>query len=154
MPAIVNSVGFLPDTVTIVFTDRLSHQDRLEPTLTLSLTAEERAQTALRGYSDQGLPIALQLTRGTVLQEGDWLKARTGELIQILAKEEPVLTVSSLFPLALLQAAYHLGSRQVPLEITCTHLRILPDPRLRQLLEHRGLSITEDIAPFQPEAHI
>lgn len=140
--------------MTIVFTDRLSHQDRLEPILTLSLTSEERSQSVLRGYSDQGLPIALQLTKGTVLQEGDWLRAKTGELIQILAKEEPVLTVSSLFPLALLQAAYQLGSRRIPLEITCTHLRILPDPQLRQLLEHRGLSITEEVAPFQPEIQI
>lgn len=154
MTAIVISVGFLLYTVTIVFTDRLSHQDRLEPILTLSLTAEERTQTTLRGYCDQGLAIALQLTRGTILQEGDWLKAETGELIQILAKEEPVLTITSLFPLALLQAAYHLGSRRIPLEITSSHLRILPDPRLRQLLEHRGLSISEEIAPFQPEAYL
>jgi len=85
--------------VTIVFTDRLSHQDRLEPTSTLSLTAEERTQISLRGYSDQGLPIALKLARGTILQEGDWLRASTGELIQVLAKKESVLTITSLSPL-------------------------------------------------------
>jgi urease accessory protein len=137
--------------VTIVFTDRLSHQDRLEPTCTLSLTAEERTRSRLHGKSDQGTPIYLQLPRGLVLQEGDWLKAATGEVLQVLAKEEPVLTVTSLFPLALLQAAYHLGNRHVPMEITATYLRIAPDPVLRHLLEHRGLTIYDEMAPFQPE---
>jgi urease accessory protein len=144
----------LLDTVTIVFTDRLLPQDRLEPILTLSLTAKERAQCVLRGYADQGMSIAFQLPRGTVLQEGDWLRADSGELIQILAKEELVLTITSLFPLALLQASYYLGSRNIPLEITCNHLRILPDRKLRNLLEQRGLSITEEIAPFQPESNL
>jgi urease accessory protein len=153
MPLFLISRFFL-DIVTIVFTDRLSHQDRLEPTSTLSLTAEERTQIALQGYSDQGLPIALKLDRGTILQEGDWLRASTGELIQVLAKKEFVLTITSLFPLALLQAAYHLGNRRIALEITTTHLRILPDNRIKQLLEHQGLTITEEIAPFQPEIHI
>ncbi len=137
--------------VTIVFTDRLSHQDRLEPTCTLSLTAEERTRSRLHGKSDQGTPIYLQLPRGLVLQEGDWLKAATGEVIQVLAKEEAVLTVTAMFPLALLQAAYHLGNRHVPMEITATYLRIAPDPVLRHLLEHRGLTVENEMAPFQPE---
>jgi urease accessory protein len=137
--------------VTIVFTDRLSHQDRLEPIWTLSLTAEERTRSRLHGKSDQGAPIYLQLPRGIVLQEGDWLKAATGEVLQVLAKEEPVLTVTSQFSLALLQAAYHLGNRHVPMEITATYLRIAPDPVLRHLLEHRGLTIYDEMAPFQPE---
>lgn len=153
IPLFLISKVFL-DIVTIVFTDRLSHQDRLEPTSTLSLTAKERTQIALRGYSDQGLPIALKLARGSILKEGDWLRSSTGELMQILAKKEPVLTITSLFPLALLQAAYHLGNRRIDLEITTTHLRILPDNRVKQLLKHQGLTITEEVVPFQPEIHI
>lgn len=137
--------------MTIVFTDRLSHQTRLESIYTLSLTAEERTRSRLHGKSDQGLPIYLQLPRGLVLQEGDWLKSPTGEVIQILAKEEPVLTITATFPLALLQAAYHLGNRHVPMEITATYLRISPDPVLKHLLEHRGLTVMAEQAPFQPE---
>lgn len=137
--------------MTIVFTDRISHQDRLEPICTLSLTAEERTRSRLHGRSDQGMPIYLQLPRGVVLQEGDWLRSPTGEILQVLAKAEPVLTITSPFPLALLQAAYHLGNRHVPMEITATYLRIAPDPVLRHLLEHRGLSIHDEMTPFQPE---
>jgi urease accessory protein len=62
-----------------------------------------------------------------------------------------VYTVRSQVALALLQAAYHLGNRHVPLEITPTYLRLSPDPVLRDLLQHRGLAIIEEVRPFQPE---
>jgi urease accessory protein len=137
--------------VTIIFTDRLSHPDHVEPNHTLSLTAEERTRSRLHGQSDQGLAIYLQLSRGIALQEGDWLKATTGELIQVRAKEEPVLTVTAVDPLALLQAAYHLGNRHVPMEITASYLRIAPDPVLRHLLAHRGMTVQAEVAPFKPE---
>ena len=137
--------------MTIIFTDRLSGQDYLEPIHTISLTAEERTRSRLHGQSDQGAAIYLQLSRGIALQEGDWLKAATGELIQVRAKDEPVLTVTSVLPLALLQAAYHLGNRHVPMEITASYLRIAPDPVLHHLLAHRGLSVQAEMAPFKPE---
>ena len=137
--------------MTIIFTDRLSCQDCLEPTDTLSLTAEERTRSRLHRQSDRGAAIYLQLSRGIALQDGDCLKAATGELIQVRAKEEPVLTVTSVLPLALLQAAYHLGNRHVPMEITASYLRIAPDPVLRHLLAHRGLSVKAEVAPFKPE---
>ena len=50
------------------------------------------------------------------------------------------------------QAAYHLGNRHVAMEITPTHLYILPDPVLADLLQQRGLSVTDLVRPFQPEA--
>ena len=137
--------------MTIILTDRLSPEGHLEPIHTLSLTAEERTRSRLHSQLDQGAAIYLQLSRGIALQEGDWLKAATGELVQVRAKEEPVLTVTSAFPLALLQAAYHLGNRHVPMEITASYLRIAPDPVLHHLLTHRGLSIHAEVAPFKPE---
>ena len=137
--------------MTIILTDRLSPQNHLEPIHTISLTAEERTRSRLHSQSDQGAAIYLQLSRGIALQEGDWLKAATGELVQVRAKEEPVLTVTSAFPLALLQAAYHLGNRHVPMEITASYLRISPDPVLHHLLMHRGLSVEAEVAPFKPE---
>lgn len=134
-----------------VFTHRLNDVPARDPDWILSLTAEERTRSRLHCKTDEGEAIYLQLPRGTVLQEGDWLQSNHGHLLQILAKPEPVLTVKAQFPLALLQAAYHLGNRHVPLEITATYLRLAPDPVLQHLLEHRGLTIVEEVAPFQPE---
>lgn len=134
-----------------IFTHRLDEPPLDDNYWVLPLTAEERTRSRLYCTTDEGHEVYLQLPRGSLLQDGDWLGADGGEMLQIWAKPEPVLTVTSQFPLALLQAAYHLGNRHVPLEITATYLRLSPDPVLQSLLEHRGLHVVEEVAPFQPE---
>ncbi len=119
---------------------------------TLPLSAEERTRSRHRFLTADEQPVMLQLPRGTVLQDGDLLRSEEGLLVQVAAKPEPVLTVTADSPLALLQAAYHLGNRHVPLEITATYLRLSPDPVLQNLLHHRGLTVTESVQPFHPEA--
>jgi urease accessory protein len=130
--------------------------------LTLCLTAEERTRSRHRFMTDEGEVVILRLPRGTVLQHGDWLRsedmgtqasmgAQADWVVQVVAKPEPVLTVTAHFELALLQAAYHLGNRHVPLEITAEYLRLSPDPVLKDLLEHRGLLVVEEVQPFEPE---
>ena len=137
--------------MTVVFTDRLDSPPDIAPHWILSLTAEERIRSRLHCQSDEGYPVYLQLPRGATLQEGDWLTARTGQLLYIRAKPEAVLTVTAQFPLALLQAAYHLGNRHVPLEITAEYLRLSPDPVLKAMLECRGLRVKAEVVAFQPE---
>lgn len=134
------------------FTHRVPpHPDKITH-YTLALTAEERQRSRHPFETLEGQVIYLQLPRGTVLRDGDVLQSQASDCwVRIAAKPEPVLTVTAPTSLALLQAAYHLGNRHVPLEITATHLRLSPDPVLRELLEHRGLQILEEIVPFQPE---
>jgi urease accessory protein len=119
----------------------------------LCLTAEERTRSRHRFHTQAGQEVLLQLPRGTILQAGDVLHAADGAAIaQVIAKSEPVLTVTAPSELDLLRAAYHLGNRHVPLEITANYLRLSPDSVLRSLLEHLGLSIHEESLPFYPEA--
>lgn len=100
-----------------------------------------------------GEMVTLQLPRGTVLQDGDRLQSQDGQhWVQVVAKPEPIMVAIAPDPLTLLRAAYHLGNRHVPLEITTTELRLAPDPVLKTLLEQLGVAVTESIAPFQPEA--
>lgn len=120
---------------------------------TLSLTAEERLRSRYRLELEDGQSLHLRLTRGTVLRDGDLLRAEVeGCLVRVAAKPEPVLTAIASTTLGLLRAAYHLGNRHIPLEITDTYLRLSPDPVLRAMLEQLGLHITESVLPFQPEA--
>jgi urease accessory protein len=120
-------------------------------TLTLALTAEERTRSRHR-FEIDGQAVFLRLPRGTVLHDGDILQDETNSnLVRIAAKPELVLTVTAQTPILLLQAAYHLGNRHVPVEITATYLRLLPDSVLRSMLEQLGLEIQEQILPFQPE---
>jgi urease accessory protein len=135
----------------LTFTQRKPPNPDAAVTLTLALTAEERTRSRHRFETKDGI-VFLRLPRGTVLHDGDILQDETNSsLVRITAKPEPVLTVTAQTPVLLLQAAYHLGNRHVPVEITATYLRLLPDSVLRTMLEQLGLELKEEILPFQPE---
>jgi urease accessory protein len=134
----------------LILTQRLPADATEEVTATLALTAEDRVRSR-HHFESEGRSFSLQLPRGTVLYHHDLLKAESGEVVQIIAKPEPVLTVTAKTPLELLRAAYHLGNRHVALEVTENFLRLLPDSVLRSMLEQLGVQITEEILPFQPE---
>jgi urease accessory protein len=87
-----------------------------------------------------------------VLKHLDYLETENNVVIEIQAKPEPVLTVTASDRLTLLRAAYHLGNRHVPIEITPDYLRFSPDPVLQKMLQHLGLAIQAEIVPFFPEA--
>jgi urease accessory protein len=121
-------------------------------TKTLALTASERTRSRYRWQMECGETVFLRLPRGTVLRDGDIVEdENTGETLKIIAKPEPLYTITAATGLDLLRAAYHLGNRHVPCEITTHYLRISPDPVLKDMLEHLGLKVEEDILPFQPE---
>ncbi len=138
------------DAATAV--DPLSALGKPENWLRLALSAEARTKSRSRIEMPDGTVLFWQLPRGTVLRAGDRLQTETGDrILSIEAQPEPVLTVTTPTPLALMQAAYHLGNRHVPVEIAETYLRFAPDPVLRQMLEQRGLTLVEEIVPFFPE---
>jgi urease accessory protein len=136
----------------LAFTERLTPQTEIPPhSRPLILTAEERTRTRHRFDVPDGETISICLPRGTVLREGDILRSPAGELLHIIARPEPVLTVTASNSLALLRAAYHLGNRHIRLEITSTHLRLSPDSVLKAMLEQLGLEVCEEVVPFYPE---
>ncbi|SBO44187.1 urease accessory protein UreE [Cyanobium sp. NIES-981] len=142
-----------PASGPLLLTRRLGERAGGEATLKLALSAEERSR--LRGLRQSvcGCPLLLQLPRGEPLRPGELLGGASAEpLVRIEAAPEPLLRVTAASELGLLQAAYHLGNRHVAMEIKTGELRLLADPVLAHLLEHRGLTVTEVVAPFLPEA--
>jgi urease accessory protein len=140
--------------VSIVLTQRWHHHqpNHSSPPLILWLTAAERTRSRHRFVTEDDTPVYLQLPRGTTLQDGDMLASETGAiLVKIMAKPEPVLTITSDRKIDLLRAAYHLGNRHVSLEITATYLRIAPDSVLAEMLAQLGLQAIAEIATFHPE---
>ncbi len=118
----------------------------------LSLTAEERTRSRHRFVTEEGEEVHLCLPRGTVLTDGDLLRSQPeGTLVKIIAKPEPVLTLTGQTQLDLLRAAYHLGNRHVALEIRTNYLRLAPDPVLQTMIEQLGLDVEASVAPFLPE---
>lgn len=123
---------------------------------TVELTAEERQRSFFRCTTQQGREIKLDLKRGTVLNHGDILRTHgdaQGQCTQVLiiAKPEPVITVTASHPLNLLKAAYHLGNRHIALEVAENYLRLSPDPVLEKMLSSMPVTATAEIAPFHPE---
>lgn len=119
----------------------------------LRLTADQRRHVRRIYRLESGASVKLELTRGLTLKPKAWVTTPARDhWIQIQAQPEPVLVVKSEDPLTLLQAAYHLGNRHVPLEIDLRYLKLEPDPVLKHLLvDHLRLQVTEAIAPFEPD---
>ncbi len=137
----------------LIFTHRFSRPVEFEPSYTFYLNAEERTRTRQHLNLDEGQEFYLRLPRGTILQDGDGLQSENGEVFaQIAAKPEPVITVKTNQPSDLIKAAYHLGNRHVPLEITVDYLRFSPDSVLEQMLKQMGYNIVPEVAPFYPES--
>jgi urease accessory protein len=135
----------------LTLTQRQPPNSDIAVSFTLALTAEERTRSRHRFETDDGKVVFLRLPRGTVLRDGDILQDENGVCVRIVAKPEPVITVYASTPLLLMRAAYHLGNRHVPVEITPNYLRLSPDSVLSQMLLQLGMEITEEISPFQPE---
>ena len=134
----------------------LSRRDApLDPLIsvqTLSLAAEARSKVRGRRTTDQGLEVVLQLPRTGPLQPGERLSGEHCSLVvEVVAAPEDLLAVEASTPLALLQAAYHLGNRHLPMEIQPQRLLIPVDEVLRRLLEDRSLRVYCLHQPFYPE---
>ena len=134
-------------------TERLKPDPKAKVAHSLSLAAEERTRSRHRFTTVDGTELQLILPRGTQLRDGDLLSTANGDaLVRVLARPEPVLTVRTIDPEALVRAAYHLGNRHVALELGSGYLRLSPDSVLAEMLTQLGLKVIEEIAPFQPEA--
>lgn len=118
----------------------------------LILPFELRQKSRLRTRLESGEEVGLFLERGTLLRDGDCLLGEDGRIVRVVAAPESVLLIKCKTPQALTQAAYHLGNRHVPLQIGDGWLRLGSDHVLKQMVLGLGAQVTEEIAPFEPEA--
>jgi urease accessory protein len=139
---------------SIVLVERLA-PGALPPAecLRLPLSADQRTSSRGHRRSACGRDLVLQLPRGVALEPGEVLLSHDAIVaVRVEAAPEALLRVRSVDPLALLQAAYHLGNRHVAMELHADQLLLLQDSVLEDLLRQRGLSVERLQAPFQPEA--
>ncbi|MBI5259466.1 MAG: urease accessory protein UreE [Burkholderiales bacterium] len=123
---------------------------------TVSLDWDVRQKSRFDTTDSTGRHLGVFLPRGTVVRGGDVLVAEDGSLVRVEAAPQPVLVVRHCAahgtPFDLLRAAYHLGNRHVALELQPDHLKLEPDHVLADLLRHQHLIVSEENAPFEPEA--
>jgi len=118
----------------------------------LILPFELRQKSRLRATSVAGTEFALLLPRGTVLRDGDRLRAVNGLVIAVQAAAESVSTARSDDVTRFARVCYHLGNRHMPLQIGPGWLRYLADHVLDKMVEELGLTVVHEQAPFEPEA--
>jgi urease accessory protein len=141
--------------------DKLIPQGRgLAPVLvkraaTLALNWETRQKVRFDAEDSEGRQLAVLLPRGSVVRGGDVLVAEDGSLLQVQAAPQPLMVVRPCAehgqPADLLRAGYHLGRRQVPVELHPDRLHFEPDHELAELLRGMHLTVTEEQAGFEPE---
>ena len=127
----------------------------LKRATTVELDWDVRQKSRFAATDSAGRELAVFLPRGTVARGGDVLVAEDGSLVRVLAAPQTVLRITPCAqhgsPFDLTRAAYHLGNRHVPIELTPGYLQIEPDHVLADMLRAMHLTVTEVQAPFEPE---
>jgi len=116
---------------------------------------DTRQKSRFDTEDSQGRTLGVFLPRGNVVRGGDVLVTEDGSLVKVIATPQPVLVVRASThgaPFDLLRAAYHLGNRHVALELQADRLQLEPDHVLADMLRQMHLAVTEELAPFEPEA--
>jgi urease accessory protein len=117
----------------------------------LVLPYDLRKKSRLRTTLDDGEIVGVILERGQVLRGGDRLLADDGRIVEIVAAEEEVSTVTSTNARELARVSYHLGNRHVSLQIGADWLRYQHDHVLDDMVRRLGLSVRVELAAFEPE---
>ena len=122
----------------------------------VELDWDVRCRSRFDATDSAGRRLGVFLPRGQVVRGGDVLLAEDGSLVCVTAAPQPVLVVRHCprhgAPFDLLRAAYHLGNRHVQLELKPDRLQLEPDHVLAGLLRQMHLIVSEESAPFEPEA--
>ncbi len=107
----------------------------------VSLSFDLRQKSRIRVTLQSGVEAALYMQRGTILRGGDFLQADSGEIIEVIAADQAMMKVTASTSKALTRAAYHLGSRHVPLEIGIGWLKLETTAVLKDLLLGLGVLV-------------
>jgi len=118
---------------------------------TLTLPYDLRQKSRQRVRLDSGRAAAVLLAPGTVLDDGDRLRAADGTAVRVRAATETVSIARSHDALRLARACYHLGNRHVRLQVGTGWVRYQPDHVLDQMVRGLGLDVSREAACFEPE---
>ena len=102
----------------IVVTDWIKEKPRPGSFLKLTLSSDERRILRGKRLTDCDQEIILQLPREGKLNDGDILSTNVSNFyVEIIAKKENLIEISSNSKIELIKTAYHLGNRHVEVEI-------------------------------------
>lgn len=118
---------------------------------TVTLAYDERHRRRIRLTTDKGEDVLMDLSRATVLGDGDGLVLEGGGYVAVRAAAENLAEVTAATPELLNRLAWHIGNRHFPAEIHGDRLLIRDDHVLVAMIEGLGGTVTRVHAPFNPE---
>ena len=136
----------------IVATDWIKEKPKLGLFLKLTLSSDERRILRGKRLTDCDQEIILQLPREGKLNDGDILSTNESNFyVEIIAKTENLLEISSKSKIELIKTAYHLGNRHVEVEIEEDILLTKNDYVIENMLKNFNLNIVNTQKKFFPE---
>lgn len=127
----------------------LDSQKQAENFLYLDFDTRQRSRFKAK-TQDQEI-VGVDLPRTETIKNGSVLADNQGKLVQIMAAKQALIEVTADNSFNLMQGAYHLGNRHVPLMLTPEALYFEPDHVLEAMLHQLGLHTQAIQAPFEPE---
>jgi urease accessory protein len=120
----------------------------------VTLAFEDRSRRRLRLVTDQGEPMLLDLARPISLADGDGLGLEgDAGWVRVRAAEEDVLEIQTTDPTHLARLAWHLGGRQVPVQVLEKgRLRLRDDHAIEDVLKALDVRYERKRRSFQPES--
>ena len=136
----------------IVVTDWIEEKPQLGSFLKLTLSSDERRILRGKRLTDCDQEIILQLPRKGKLSVGDILSTNESDFyVEIIAKTESLIEISSNSKIELIKTAYHLGNRHVEVEIDEDILLTKGDYLIENMLKNFNVDIVNTQKKFFPE---
>jgi len=136
----------------IVVTDWLKEKPKLGSFLKLTLSSDERRILRGKRITDCDQELILQLPREGKLNDGDILATNECNIyVEIIAKTEDLIEISSNSQIELIKTAYHLGNRHVEVEIEEGILLTKSDYVIKNMLLNFKVDVKNTKKKFFPE---
>ena len=136
----------------IVVIDWIKEKPQLGSFFKLTLSSDERRILRGKRLTDCDQEIILQLPRKGKLNDGDILLTNESNFyVEIIAKTEDLIEISSNSKIELIKTAYHLGNRHVEVEIEEDILLTKGDYVIENMLKNFNVDIVNTQKKFFPE---
>ena len=136
----------------IVVTDWIKEKPHLGSFLKLTLSSDERRILRGKRLTDCDQEIILQLPIKGKLNDGDILLTNQSSFyVEIIAKTEDLIEISSSSKIELVKTAYHLGNRHVEVEIEEDILLTKGDYVIENMLKNFDVEVKNIMKKFFPE---
>ena len=136
----------------IVVTDWINEKPLLGSFFKLTLSSDERRILRGKRLTDCDQEIILQLPREGKLNDGDILSTNESNYyVEVIAKTENLIEISSNSKIELIKTAYHLGNRHVEVEIEEDTLLTKSDYVIENMLKNFDVYYVNTQKKFFPE---